>query len=988
MMVGSPYQKYLDLRKEYGVFTYESFHCKATGEGVEVRFLFRAGRDLVFRPRLFFHLPGLPPERLTDPVIQSLAFHVGMVEMISCWKAFCSPVIHIEPCLLESGQQQWWKKLFRLGLAEFFHTNGIPQPGEDIFDFSFGPAAAPLPGPAAGSDAPSRVSAAGYDALSAVSAAGYDAPSTSPVDTFGKPAPEAGGIMVPVGGGKDSVVTLETLVREGFPVRAMVINQRGATREVLRAAGLTAESVVEVDRTIDPLLLELNARGFLNGHTPFSAMLAFVSTMAARLSGDRYIVLSNESSASEATIPGTSINHQYSKSLEFESDFREYARQYLGPFPEYFSFLRPLNELQIAALFSRMTNYHGGFKSCNAGSKTDTWCRKCSKCLFTYIMLAPFLGHRQLVEIFGDDLLQDEGLKEQLDQLTGLSDSKPFDCVGTITEVNAALAFMVRLSEKHGHALPSLLRHYREGGAYDPSTGHTREKGQIFRHLLDAFATPHHLPRAFEKLLRRQAETIGGQTGTSKGQAGSTKGQADPHILDRFFKGKKVALLGFGQEGQSSFRTLKRHLPGLSLSVCDKNPALEGLREAFDPRGDAGWHMGPAYLGGLSQADIIIRSPGIPLRELEPLKLRGRVTSQTEIFLSLYRRQITGITGTKGKSTTSTLLHEMLVAAGKRSILAGNIGRPIFELIPEMDDRTDVVFEMSSHQLQSLRSSPGTAVLLNLFPEHLDHYASYEEYGQAKLNICRWQQEGDVFFYNGENTLLSALVGEVKVPSARVALGRKAEETPFYALFEASDLDLKLPAGTMRLKDLARKCRLPGAHNLFNVAAAAAMAIIKGASLTAVEEALDGFGGLPHRLELVGRVRGVKFYNDSISTVPESTIAALKAFPKTAVLILGGYDRGLDYTELLDFVGKTPIRTVIFIGDAGQRMVEQSHGHPELGNKDCRMSASFEEAFRLAANACRAGEVCMLSPAASSFDSFRDYKERGDRFRELVNRLR
>jgi UDP-N-acetylmuramoyl-L-alanine---L-glutamate ligase len=459
-------------------------------------------------------------------------------------------------------------------------------------------------------------------------------------------------------------------------------------------------------------------------------------------------------------------------------------------------------------------------------------------------------------------------------------------------------------------------------------------------------------------------------------------------ILDRFFKGKKVALLGFGLEGQSSYRTLKNYLPGISLTVCDKNPALAGLQKAFDPGDEDRWHMGPAYLEGLSHADLIIRSPGIPFRELESLELRGRVTSQTEIFLSLFRKQITGITGTKGKSTTSTLLHRMLQAAGKKTILAGNIGRPIFELIPEMDDRTEAIFEMSSHQLQSLRSSPGTAVLLNLFPEHLDHYASYEEYGQAKLNICRWQQEGDVFFYNGENTLLSQLVKEVRGSSVRVSLGLKVEETPFYARFEEGDLALRLPAGDTRLRGLAQKCGLPGAHNLYNVSAAAAVAIHKGASPTAIEEALKGFGGLPHRLELVGRVHGVEFYNDSISTVPESTIAALQAFPKTAALILGGYDRGVDFTEMLHFVGRTQIRTLIFMGDAGKRMMSLATGHPDLANKDLRLAASFDEAFRLAANACRAGEVCMLSPAASSFDSFRDYKERGDRFRELVKRLK
>jgi UDP-N-acetyl-alpha-D-muramoyl-L-alanyl-L-glutamate epimerase len=547
MIAGSPYQKFLDLRKNCGIFVYESFDCEAAREGVALRFRFRAGEDFVFQPRLFFHLPGQSAAKMADPAMQSLAFHIGMVEMISYWKAFCSPIIQIEPFLLQSSQQLWWKKLFRLGLAEFFHTNGIPQPGEDIFDFAFGPEAAPLPGPAARPVAASPGPAARPVAASPGPAAGSAASPAGPDASTATPA-SSGGIMVPVGGGKDSVVTLETLVRQGFPVRAMVINQRGATREVLKAAGLPGESVLEVDRSIDPLLLELNARGYLNGHTPFSAMLAFVSTMAARLAGDRYIVLSNESSASEATIPGTTINHQYSKSLEFESDFRAYARSYLGAVPEYFSYLRPLNELQIAALFSRMTNYHAGFKSCNAGSKTDTWCRKCSKCLFTYIMLAPFLESRQLMEIFGGDLFSDRELTGLLDQLTGLTDSKPFDCVGTITEVNAALAFMVRQSEKQGHALPPLLQHYQEGGTYPqpptpnnqqpttntqhpttnpqpPTPNHQQpttnpqhsgarghDEGQLaFRRLLDDFATPHHLPEGFEQVLRRQVGTLKGQ---------------------------------------------------------------------------------------------------------------------------------------------------------------------------------------------------------------------------------------------------------------------------------------------------------------------------------------------------------------------------------------------------------------------------------------------------------------------------------------------
>ena len=187
-------------------------------------------------------------------------------------------------------------------------------------------------------------------------------------------------------------------------------------------------------------MLKMNAEGYLNGHTPFSALLAFYSLLVAFASGSSFIALSNESSANEPTVPDTEINHQYSKSLAFENDFRRYVKSYINPDIQYFSFLRPLNELQIAMLFSKLDeDFRTAFKSCNVGSKTDSWCGKCPKCLFTWLAMSPFINRKNLTSVFGKDLLKDVALKPILDELDGETEVKPFECVGTVGEVRACV---------------------------------------------------------------------------------------------------------------------------------------------------------------------------------------------------------------------------------------------------------------------------------------------------------------------------------------------------------------------------------------------------------------------------------------------------------------------------------------------------------------------------------------------------------------------
>ena len=269
--------------------------------------------------------------------------------------------------------------------------------------------------------------------------------------------------LIPIGGGKDSTVTLELLSDSFSDNILLILNPRKACTDTAYAAGYKDDRIITVNRYIDPVLLKMNDEGFLNGHTPFSALLAFVSLLCAAITGRKHIALSNESSANETTIEGSSVNHQYSKSYSFEKDFREYYLKYITDDINYFSLLRPISELQIAKLFSKNPKYFSSFKSCNVGSKMDTWCCNCSKCLFTYIILSPFIAKDNLTEIFGKNIFDDRNLLHEFNQLIGIAETKPFECVGTIEEVNCALCNIIN-SEKG--KLPFLLEYYKKSPNY------------------------------------------------------------------------------------------------------------------------------------------------------------------------------------------------------------------------------------------------------------------------------------------------------------------------------------------------------------------------------------------------------------------------------------------------------------------------------------------------------------------------------------------
>ncbi len=412
--------KYLALRAQYPVFEYVAYHHEVCGEGLRVWFDFRMG-DVEFHPTA---LVERRPFLYFDKDIDWIVFNIGMVELVSYWKCACPPTVRVLCGALTDSQVAFWKKLYWNGLGEFYYTNGISESQESFMEVESGKLKVEIP-------------------------ADSDKGSSSQFSI-------SNSYLVPVGGGKDSVVTLELLRRAGKKIRPLIMNPRGATVECAAKAGFAMDEVLVIRRTIDKTLLDLNAKGYLNGHTPFSAMLAFYTMLASALSGVPNVALSNENSANEATVlvrdqnganenSWSYVNHQYSKSLEFEDDFREYVNEELRIKNEessfnYFSFLRPLSELQIAMLFSRFTQYHDVFRSCNVGSKQDIWCGHCAKCLFAYIILSPFIEPTRLNAIFGKAMLDDTTMEHEFRQLVGEAETKPFECVGTVSEVRQALA--------------------------------------------------------------------------------------------------------------------------------------------------------------------------------------------------------------------------------------------------------------------------------------------------------------------------------------------------------------------------------------------------------------------------------------------------------------------------------------------------------------------------------------------------------------------
>ncbi|MBQ8002446.1 MAG: UDP-N-acetylmuramoyl-L-alanine--D-glutamate ligase, partial [Clostridia bacterium] len=417
-------------------------------------------------------------------------------------------------------------------------------------------------------------------------------------------------------------------------------------------------------------------------------------------------------------------------------------------------------------------------------------------------------------------------------------------------------------------------------------------------------------------------------------------------------KDKSVCMLGFGREGKSTLNTFLKAGGYKSITICDLNEVSCT---------DAITVTGKDYQKNLDQYDIIMKSPGIVLEE-NSLTDFSRLYSQAQVFLSVYRDRTIGITGTKGKSTTTCLIYHVLKECGKGAVLLGNIGIPPFE--GDVSDGDTVVLEMSSHQLEYTTVSPHTGVFLNIFPEHLDHYGTFEKYFDAKKHIYRYQKEGDRLICGEDVIPCEMCLSDITV------FGQKGDVIIKPASFIVNGEEITLDA----------TCPLLGAHNVNNIAVAYLATKPYGITREQFLSALATFKTLPHRLERVGEKDGITFYDDSISTCSETTIQALQSINNVGTLLVGGMDRGIDYSPLISFLSDFDIKNVIFMYDTGKRILDEFKG---IEHKfTAHYTPTLDEAVKIAKAVTPKGSVCLLSPAAASYGFFKNFEERGDKFKE------
>lgn len=429
---------------------YEAYDPVVTSNLLTISYHFLLEPDIHFYPQI--SLP-LPKNYKLNASLDNLIFHLGLIELLSYWKAACPPEIIIKAGYLNEDQIHWWQDLFLYGLGEFYYRNQIDFTPKDFLTIK-----SPIASP--------KLSSKG-----------------------GKALPSVASDLILVGGGKDSALTLDLLSNQPNRHQVLLLNPTPAALGTAKIAGFNDPLIVT--RQIDPTLLQLNAAGYLNGHTPFSAYLAFVSLLAAQIHGFAQVITSNEASAGEASLQylNLPINHQYSKSFAYEQKFHQYASTYLSPV-NFFSFLRPLTELQIAALYAKTSRFDQAISSCNV-TRNVGWCRECPKCAFVYLVLSAFLDQNRLQKIFGSsDFFDHPSIINHLIDLVGLGQHKPFDCVGTIQDSQDAL--LLSLARYPHPALEKLALRLN----LDPATTPTIN-AQIKNHLNDQ----HFLPPSYLKIV-------------------------------------------------------------------------------------------------------------------------------------------------------------------------------------------------------------------------------------------------------------------------------------------------------------------------------------------------------------------------------------------------------------------------------------------------------------------------------------------------------
>lgn len=451
--------------------------------------------------------------------------------------------------------------------------------------------------------------------------------------------------------------------------------------------------------------------------------------------------------------------------------------------------------------------------------------------------------------------------------------------------------------------------------------------------------------------------------------------------LVNYLKNKKILILGLGLEGYSTYSFIRKHLSSQMIYISDANVQVYSKYEDIVNDSNIEFISENQYLKGLEKYDIIMKTPGISFAKIDTSSFIDKIKTQLELFLEFVDVFTIGVTGTKGKSTTSSLIYEILKDQLNDVFLLGNIGIPVFEKLDEIKKETKVVLELSSHQLEYVKVSPNIAIVLNIFEEHLDHYKSYNHYINAKLNIFKYQKENDYCLYNIDNNDLMKNMNnlsDLKQHRIEVSLKNNSQ------IYENSrlvtiDNGVIFEGEKILYKDSDNR-NLLGDHNLNNIMFAIEVANIMKLDLNKATKIIYNFMPLEHRLEYVGQFNEVKYYNDSIATIPEAAINAVNTLKNVGTLIIGGKDRGVNQDSVINFLNEGHVKNIICLPDTGHIIASK------LNNKNIivKVVNNMEEAVKAAIQLTQKGRICVLSPAASSYGFFKNFKERGDLFKKLV----
>lgn len=870
--------------KKPNIFSFDSYLINEKSKTISFNYSFDNG--LKFTESISLGCGKINWKKTNHELINRIVFNLHLALGIGYYKAYCPKKIIIKSGALSKTEADFWNKLYTKGLGEFFYRNKIDYRGLINFPFQ-----------------KNKKTQAINIKLS-------------------------NKVLLPWGGGKDSCVSAELLKELGHDFTLITLRDSDIQRAT---AKITGKDRIINDRSIDPALIELNKTGVYNGHIPISAIYSWTTVLTAALYDYRHIIYSNEASANFGNVKylGSEINHQYSKSLEFENDFREYLKNFVSPDINHFSSLRQFSDLKISSLFSKYPQYFPVFSSCNRNfsitkNSSSRWCGECPKCLFTFSQLAAYIERPKLINIFGQNLFAKKELLPLFQELWGEKKFKPFDCVGTPTEVKAALLLA--------------------------SAKTTWHQDYIVKYFQKTIASKINKP---ENII-----------------SAALKNKSEHNIPANF---RSTLILGYGLEGKFAYSYLRHKYPDFKFAIADKNPITLSDKKINSI-------SGKNYLNAVNDYEVIIKSPGISDLETPIInaKSAGReITSITNMFLAVYGAQTIGVTGTKGKSTTASLIYGILKAAGKKVFLIGNIGfDPLEHLTAKFEANKIFVYELSSYQLSSANSSPHVSVFINIFPDHLPYHQGFNNYFKAKTNISNFQDKNDVLIYNSEYASIKKLAANTKAKTVSYLKECSIQNDNIYYHKEK----------IIALSEI----NLLGNHNVKNIMAAICVAKQYKIANNDIKKALAKFVNLEHRLQFVGQFKDISFYDDAISTTPESTLVALEVFKeKIGTIILGGEDRGYKFSALAKRLAELQIENFVFFPDSGESIAKEiklAYQKKKLTMPKILFTKNMDETVRFAYQNTKRGQICLLSTASPSYSLFKDFKEKGNLFQAAIKK--